>query len=251
MICAPNVIPGGVSDGQPFADVGTCGRRLAARPSCGVVPSCNVLPCHPALGVSVEHQCRVRGFLYARLALAERSADIAFLSQRSACPMTPSPLTCARAWAFLRVPSGATTPQRSGRCSKTRVSIPPCLCPSDGSHRSSRHRKVVWLSQLPSFGLWQQPEARRLGAIQSHSESLGDTPSGMLAFHSVCAHWSTDDAVCDIVCVLVQACRSADMKAIPGCWGPKFEFEAAGPIGLLIRLLVAYSSASKLLIIIV
>ena len=143
-----------------------------ARLSCGVVPSCHALPCHPALGVSVEHQCRVRGFLYARLALAERSADIAFLSQRSACPMTPSPLTCARAWAFLRVPSGATTPQRSGRCSKTRVSIPPCLCPSDGSHRSSRHRKVVWLSPLPSFGLWQQPEARRLGAIQSHSESL-------------------------------------------------------------------------------
>jgi hypothetical protein len=185
MICAPNVIPGGVSDGQPFADVGTCGRRLAARPSCGVVPSCNVLPCHPALGVSVEHQCRVRGFLYARLALAERSADIAFLSQRSACPMTPSPLTCARAWAFLRVPSGATTPQRSGRCSKTRVSIPPCLCPSDGSHRSSRH-------------LCGCPHSRRSASGSSSSLRLGDSEP----FRATRSH----SATLRVACLRVTQC---------------------------------------------
>jgi hypothetical protein len=116
-------------------------------------------------------------------------------------------------------------------------------------------QSLVWLSPFPSFGLWQQPEARRLeplGATRSHSEPLGATrshsePLGATwhACHSVCAHCSIDDAVCDIAW-LVQACRSVDMKAIPGCWGPKFDFEAARPIGLLIRLLVAYSSASKL-----
>ena len=157
--------------------------------------SSHALPCHTVW--AFPHQCHVRGFLYARLALAARSADIAFLSQRSACPTTPSPLTCARAWESPRVPSGATTPQRSGRCSKTRVSIPPCPCPSSGI--TPFKQSLLFLFPRPSpVGLWQQqqPEALRLRGTSSHAACLRVTQYARIALsmmqfvtlHGRCRH---------------------------------------------------------------